>query len=88
MNLARHKQLILFSFVEEMVGALEELLRDDAGSPLVGMEWEDYRTECAPVSRVLGHPAGLADMWIGEWHPPVLVLPKYSFPYLHLTLLF
>lgn len=38
MNLACHKQLILFSFVEEMVDALEELLRGDASSPLVGME--------------------------------------------------
>lgn len=53
MNLAHYKQLILFSFVEEKVGALEELLRGHGGSTLVGMEWEDYRAECAPVSTVV-----------------------------------
>lgn len=68
-----------------MVGALEELLRGDAGSPSLGMEREVYRTECAPVSRVLVDPAGFADMSVV---PSSLGSGQYSFPHLHLTLLF
>lgn len=85
MNLAHYEQLILFSFVEEMIGALEKLLRGDAGSPSLGMEREVYRTECAPVSRVLVLSAGFADMSIVSSN---LGSNQYSFPHLHLTLLF
>jgi len=33
------------------------------------VEWKNYRTGCAPVSRVCGHPAGTAEMFFGEWYP-------------------
>lgn len=33
------------------------------------VEWKDCRTGCAPVSRAHGHPAGSADMLVGEWYP-------------------
>lgn len=43
MNLTHYNQLILFSFVSEMLGALYELVRGDAGSPSWG--WKERTTE-------------------------------------------
>lgn len=76
MNLTHYKQLILLSFVREMLGALDELLRGYAGSPFVGMEGEDCRTECALVSRALCHPAGFADELIGELYSQSCFCPS------------